>query len=154
MGYVLGNKSRRRLYNVHTDLVSVVERAISLTKQDFSVIEGLRSVERQRTLFNKGATKTMNSRHLTGHAVDLMPYPFKGDIDKDGIVNFEDWDQYYPVADAMISAAKELDIPLRWGGNWRVKDLREWYDGAEQLAKEYPGDFPDGPHFELPRGLY
>lgn len=129
MTYSLGNRSRRRLYNVHPDLVAVVRRAIEITEQDFSVVEGLRSIERQRILYNKGASKTMNSRHLTGHAVDLMPYPLKGDIDEDGIVNFEDWDQYYPIADAMKQAAEELEVDLEWGGDW--------------------SSFPDGPHFQL-----
>lgn len=129
MGYTLGQRSVSRLQGVHPDLVSVVKRAIQITEQDFSVGEGLRSETRQRQLYNAGKSTTMNSRHLTGHAVDLLPYPFNGDIDEDGIPNIEDWDQYYPIAAAMKQAAKELIINLEWGGDWK--------------------SFKDGPHFQL-----
>ena len=105
-------------------------------------------------LFSKGKSQTMNSRHLTGHAVDLLPYPFNGDMDGDGIPSIEDWDEYYPQADAMIKAAKELDVALRWGGNWRIPDVRSWEGTARELHKAYPGSFPDGPHWELDRKVY
>lgn len=153
MGYTLGNRSLERLKGVHPDLVAVVKKAITLTDQDFSVGEGLRSETRQRHLVATGKSKTMNSRHLTGHAVDLLPYPFNGDVDEDGIPNIEDWDQYYPIADAMMAAAKELNIPLRWGGNWQVTDVRSWVGSARELRASYSGNFPDGPHLEIPRGF-
>lgn len=140
MAYVLGNKSRRRLYGVHPDLVAVVQRAIEITEQDFTVLEGLRTVERQQQLYNTGKSKTMNSRHLTGHAVDLAPWPITWD-----------WDHFYPIADAVTQACKEVDVPIRWGGNWRVKDLREWEGTAEELVEAYDGKFYDLPHFEIPR---
>jgi len=108
MGYVLGNKSRRKLHGVHPDLVAVVKRAIEITEQDFTVLEGLRTVERQQQLYNTGKSKTMNSRHLTGHAVDLAPWPITWD-----------WDHFYPIADAVKQAADELDIPIEWGGDWK-----------------------------------
>lgn len=129
MTYKLGSKSKRKLIGVNPDLVDVVFRAIELTTQDFSVIEGLRSVERQKKLVATGKSKTMNSRHLTGHAVDLSPYPFNGDVDEDGILNIHDWDQYYPIADAMKQAAEELGVDIDWGGDWKT--------------------FPDGPHYQL-----
>ena len=154
MSYVLGSKSKSKLNGVHSDLVHVVRCAISMTEQDFSVSEGLRSVERQRKLVSQGKSQTMNSRHITGHAVDILPYPFNGDVDEDGIANIHDWDQYYVLADAMLSASKKLDVPLRWGGNWRIRDVRSWSDSGKALAKAYPGNFPDGPHFELPREFY
>ena len=106
--YKLGNKSRRRLYGVHADLVAVVQRAIEITEQDFTVLEGLRTQERQQQLYSTGKSKTMNSRHLTGHAVDLAPWPITWD-----------WDHFYPIADAMKQAAEELDVPLEWGGDWK-----------------------------------
>ena len=134
MGYVLGTRSKSRLKGVHPDLVKVVERAIQITEQDFSVVEGLRSEERQRRLYNSGKSKTMNSRHLTGHAVDLSPYPFDGDVDEDGIRNIADWDQYYPIAYAMKQAADELGVSIEWGGDWR--------------------SFKDGPHHQLPWSEY
>jgi peptidoglycan L-alanyl-D-glutamate endopeptidase CwlK len=134
MGYKFGKRSLQKLSGVNPDLVAVVKRAIEITSQDFSVGEGLRDIERQRKLVKSGKSKTMNSRHLTGHAVDLLPYPFNGDVDEDGIPNIEDWDQYYPIADAMKQAANELNVDLEWGGDWK--------------------SFPDGPHFQLSRKSY
>ena len=123
MGYSLGKRSLDNLVGIHPDLVSVVERAIEITEQDFTVIEGLRSVERQRELLKSGKSTTMNSRHITGHAVDICPWPVSWD-----------WDEFYPIADAMKQAASELDIDLQWGGDWK--------------------SFPDAPHFQLSRKTY
>lgn len=123
MSYSLGSKSRAKLEGVHPDMVAVVERAIQISKQDFSVGEGLRSIERQRELVKSGKSTTMNSRHLTGHAVDLFPHPISWD-----------WEYFYPIADAMKQAAKELNVALDWGGDWK--------------------SFPDGPHFQLAWGSY
>lgn len=122
--FVLSNKSLSKLDGVHSDLVSVVKQAICITKQDFMVIEGLRSLERQEQLVASGASQTMNSRHLTGHAVDVVPYPLSWD-----------WPLYYPIADAMKQAATELKVDLEWGGDWRsFKDGPHW-----QLSwKSYP----------------
>jgi hypothetical protein len=123
MAFTLSEKSLKRLQGVHPDLVKVVKRAIEITKQDFLVVEGLRTKERQRYLFSKGATRTMNSRHITGHAVDIAPLV-------DGKVSW-DWKYFYPVRDAMKQAAKELDVKVEWGGDWK--------------------SFKDGPHWQLPR---
>lgn len=106
--YKLSQRSMQNLSGVHPDLIAVVKRAIQITEQDFSVIEGVRNINRQRELVAKGASTTMNSRHLTGHAVDLAPYP----------VNW-DWEYFYPIADAMKQAAEELDVDLEWGGDWK-----------------------------------
>lgn len=121
MSYKLGSRSIKRLEGVHPDLVRVVKRAIEITECDFTVLEGMRSLKRQEELFNKGASKTMNSRHLTGHAVDLGAWV-------DNAVSW-DWKYYHMLGDAMKQAAKELDVAITWGGDW---------DG-----------FPDGPHFQL-----
>ena len=134
MSYNLSQRSMQHLSGVHPDLIAVVKRAIQITEQDFSVIEGVRHINRQRELVAKGASKTMNSRHLTGHAVDIAPYPFNGDVDEDGVVNIEDWDQYYPIEEAMKLAADELGIDLEWGGDWK--------------------SFKDGPHWQLSRKVY
>jgi peptidoglycan L-alanyl-D-glutamate endopeptidase CwlK len=119
--FKLGTRSRARLIDVHPDLVRVVERAIQLTPVDFTVLEGRRTPDRQAQLVTAGASQTMNSRHLTGHAVDLGAWI-------DGEVRW-DWPLYYKIADAMKKAAHELDVPLEWGGDWKFKD---------------------GPHFQLP----
>lgn len=118
MSYKLSLRSRQRLSGVHPDLVAVVKRAIEITEQDFAVTEGIRNIDRQRQLVAKGKSKTMNSRHLTGHAVDLVPWPVSWD-----------WEHFYPIADAMKTAAKELKVDLEWGGDWKT--------------------FKDGPHFQL-----
>lgn len=146
MSFYLGNRSRRRLQGVHPDLVDVVERAIELTEVDFTVLEGLRSRARQRRLVNQGKSQTMNSRHLTGHAVDVAPWI-------NGTVSWN-WDYYYPMADAFILAAKDLDVPVRWGGSWKVRDIRKWNGTGRELSEFYTGNFRDGVHFELPREFY
>ena len=126
MGYSLGSRSKKRLEGVHPDLVRVVERAIELTEVDFTVLEGMRTVARQKKLVAKGASTTMNSRHLTGHAVDIGAWV-------DGTVRW-DWPLYYKLAEAMKQAAKELNVDLEWGGDWK--------------------SFKDGPHFELSWAAY
>ena len=108
MPYQLGNRSLQNLSGVHPDLVAVVKRAIEISEQDFTVLEGIRNINRQRELVKTGKSTTMNSRHLTGHAVDLAPWPISWD-----------WEYFYPIADAMKAAAEELDINLEWGGDWK-----------------------------------
>jgi peptidoglycan L-alanyl-D-glutamate endopeptidase CwlK len=118
MGYKLSSRSLSRLEGVHPDLVKVVKRAIQITEQDFLVGEGVRSLERQKQLVASGASRTMNSRHLTGHAVDLHPYPYKGDHDDDGIPNSDDWDAYRPIVKAMSQASEELGYSVEHGWDW------------------------------------
>jgi len=108
MPYTLGNRSLQNLSGVHPDLVAVVKRAVEITEQDFSVIEGIRNINRQRELLKAGKSTTMNSRHITGHAVDMVPWPVAWD-----------WEYFYPIADAMKQAAEELDVALEWGGDWK-----------------------------------
>ena len=108
MPYALGSRSLQNLSGVHPDLVAVVKLAISKTTQDFTVLEGIRNINRQRELVKTGKSTTMNSRHLTGHAVDLAPWP----------ISWE-WEGFYPIADAMKAAAEELDVNLEWGGDWK-----------------------------------
>ena len=71
MSFRLSQRSRTRLAGVHPDLVAVVEAAIRRTEVDFMVTEGLRDPVRQAALVKAGASRTLNSRHLTGHAVDV-----------------------------------------------------------------------------------
>jgi peptidoglycan L-alanyl-D-glutamate endopeptidase CwlK len=126
MSFVLGSRSRARLKGVHPDLVRVVELALTYSPHDFTITEGLRSVARQRELKAAGASQTMNSRHITGHAIDFA-------VLVGGKVRW-DWPLYGPVADAFKRAAKELKVPIVWGGDW--VSLR------------------DGPHIELRRKEY
>ena len=121
--FKLGATSLARLKGVHPDLVKVVKRAIELTPIDFTVLEGLRTKERQQQLVAKGASKTMNSYHLTGHAVDIAPLV-------DGKVTW-DWKYYNQLAPVIKQAAKELGVNITWGGDWT--------------------SFKDGPHWQIPR---
>lgn len=126
MAYSLGIRSVMNLRGVHPDLVMVVRRAIQITSVDFTVIEGRRSVARQKELFKQGATQTMRSRHINGFAVDIAPYI-------GGKVRW-DWPLFYKLADAMKRAAAEVGVPVEWGGDW--------------------ASFKDGPHWQLPHKLY
>jgi peptidoglycan L-alanyl-D-glutamate endopeptidase CwlK len=126
MTIVLGQRSLSRLEGVHPDLVRVVKKAVALSNLDFTVLEGIRSVERQKQLVSQGASKTMNSRHLTGHAVDLAPM-IAGEVRWD-------WPLYHKLAKIVKAAAADEKVPLQWGGDWRA--------------------FKDGPHWELPWKFY
>lgn len=142
--FVLGKRSLDNLKNVNDDLVRVVKRAIEITEIDFAVIEGYRTKERQRELVRKGASRTMNSRHLTGHAVDIVPIV-------DGKISWN-FNYYYPLAKAMAQAATELGVNVRWGGAWT--NIRNKKGTPQQWVQEYyngGGAFQDGPHFEIPR---
>lgn len=122
----LGGRSKSRLKGVHPDLVKVVERAIQITVVDFTVLEGVRDSARQRILVDSGASQTLNSRHITGHAVDLGAWV-------DDQVDWS-WPLYPKIAAAMKEAAKQVCVPIEWGGDWRT--------------------FKDGPHFQLPMKEY
>lgn len=126
MSIVLGSRSLSRLEGVHPDLVKLVKRTAAISDIDFTVLEGLRTVERQKQLVAKGASKTMKSRHLTGHAVDLA-------VLIDGEVRW-DWPLYHKLAKIVKQAAQELSQPIEWGGDWR--------------------SFKDGPHWQLPWSIY
>lgn len=121
---VLNERSEKNLVGVHPDLVRVVRKAALLLAEGpvgFTVIEGLRTQHRQEQLVAAGASKTMNSRHLTGHAVDLAATVY-------GEVRW-DWPLYNQLATLMKAAAQIESVPLTWGGDWK--------------------SFKDGPHFEL-----
>lgn len=153
MTFVLGAKSKTRLVGVHPKLVAVVERAIEITVQDFTVQEGLRTLERQKTLVASGASRTLNSKHIKqadghGHAVDLVPWI-------DGTARWE-WGAIYPMIAAVREAAISLVVPIRWGGCWdrRLNDLPPspsgLRDAVTAYAARHPGpDLLDGPHVEL-----
>jgi peptidoglycan L-alanyl-D-glutamate endopeptidase CwlK len=156
MSYSLGAASRRELVGVHPRLVAVVERAITLTTQDFTVHDGLRTEAEQRQLVARGASRTMNSKHRRqadgyGHAVDLVPWI-------NGRPRWE-WPPIFRIAVAVRQAAEELGVPLRWGGVWdrKLAELPADAAGFEQAVNAYVARrraagrsaFIDGPHFEL-----
>lgn len=139
-GYVFSERSKRNLRGVHPDLVAVAYLALELTPIDFVVTEGLRDSARQRELVDQGFSTTMNSRHLTGHAIDIAVL-----LDADGDGRKEvPWDKYTHKVDdndpwdqaakAFKQAAEELGVPIVWGGDWTRP--------------------ADAPHFELERHAY
>jgi peptidoglycan L-alanyl-D-glutamate endopeptidase CwlK len=137
-GFSFGARSKRNLTGVNADLVRVATRALELSPIDFTVTEGLRTVTRQRALVKSGASKTMNSRHITGHAIDVAPWV-------GGTIRW-DWPLFIPIATAFQQAAEELKINIRWGGTWKLLN----HSGTPSIAGLHKS-FPDGPHFELPR---
>jgi peptidoglycan L-alanyl-D-glutamate endopeptidase CwlK len=148
MGYKLGKRSLSRLEGVNDDLVTVVKYAIGVTKQDFSVICGLRTIEEQKVLVAKGASQTMKSKHIDGNAVDLMAY-----------CNGGRWELnlYDEIADAMKEGAEAAGVKLRWGAAWTINDLGAWDGTAENAMNSYIDirrsqgrrPFIDAPHFEV-----
>lgn len=126
MPFKLGNTSKARLKGVHPDLVRVVEKAIEISPIDFTVLEGLRTRQRQLELYNQRATRTMRSRHIHGFAVDIAPLI-------DGKVRW-DWPLYDQLSAVIKKAAQLLNVPIEWGGDWVT--------------------FKDGPHWQLPSHLY
>ena len=149
MSFKLSQRSLDRLEGVDERLQSVVKSAIGMTKTDFGVICGLRTIEEQRKLVDKGASKTMKSKHIGGNAVDLMAY----------IGSRGSWELnlYDDLADSMKEAAIDLGVPVRWGAAWHINDIREWDGTMEEAMNAYVDlrrsqgrrPFIDGPHFEL-----
>ena len=148
--YKLSQRSLDRMDGIDERLQAVVRHAITATKTDFGVICGMRTLEEQRALVEKGASQTMKSKHLDGHAVDLMAY----------IGSRASWELnlYDDIADAMAEAAREVDVPIRWGAAWTVSNIAQFHGGTmEDAMNSYIDErrsqnrrpFIDGPHFEL-----
>jgi len=116
-----GKLSERRLEGVHTDLICVMRHALEISTVDFSIVEGVRTLARQKKLLAAGATTTLNSRHLTGHAVDIAPYVA-------GSIRW-DWPLFYILAAYVKEAAAAENVKIEWGGDWKT--------------------FKDGPHWQL-----
>tara|TARA_R100001086_G_scaffold22373_1_gene10743 strand:- start:1510 stop:2028 length:519 start_codon:yes stop_codon:yes gene_type:complete len=145
MMFKLSSRSLKNLKGVHPDLVAVVQLAITRTPIDFMVIEGLRTLERQKELVRSGDSRTLNSRHLTGHAVDIVPLT-------NGKVSWA-WPQYYKLAPVIMDCAMELGVSLEWGGDWTtLKDGPHWQlswgkynadDMTSRRRKKLPPDVPD-----------
>ena len=143
-------KSKEKMKGVHPDLVKVLELAITYTKQDFSITEGVRTKQQQAIYVQTGKSQTMNSKHLVqkdgySHAVDVIPFPVSWDLEK-----------FYVIADAIEKAAEQLNVKIRWGGAWTTfvngvddneKEMVQKYSANRRKLKQQA--FIDAPHFEL-----
>lgn len=124
--FKFSESSEKKFNGVHPDLVRVARLALKYSPIDFKITEGLRSIKRQKELVEIGASQTMNSRHITGHAIDFAAL-------LNGFVRW-DWPLYEKIANAFKLASADLGIPIVWGGDWRT--------------------LKDGPHIELNRRNY
>ena len=119
--YRFGSRSKKKMAGVNPDLVGLAYRALSLSPYDFGIIEGLRTLERQREYIAAGKSLTLHSRHIVGEAIDFAVW-------QHGAVSWE-FDLYREVADAFKQAASEYGLKITWGGDWT--------------------NFLDGPHIQL-----
>ena len=146
--FKLSTRSLNNLQGIKPPLVAVVHRAIQITEVDFVVIEGVRALKRQQQLVDQGASQTLDSKHLTGDAVDLAAWL--------GTIRWE-LPLYFKIAEAMKQAAIENCVALRWGGAWTVPDIRTYSDTMEHAHEAYLAlrrsqgrkAFIDMAHFEL-----
>ena len=155
MAFSLSSRSRGKLEGVHPDMVAVVERAIELTKVDFGVTYGVRTLQEQKRLYESGRSQTMNSKHLLqddtsySHAVDVVAY--------DGSDVIWEINVYDDICDAFKQAAEEKGVAIKWGAAWSEGDIRSYPGTAEDAMNAYIDlrrsqgrrPFIDGPHFEL-----
>jgi len=149
MSFKLSSRSTGRLGGIEPDLIEVVKAAIEITKVDFGVTCGMRTVQEQEALVASGASQTMKSKHLEGRAVDLVAY----------IGPNVTWalNKYDELADAMAAAAKQKGIALKWGAAWTVGNIADWDGSMEDAMNAYVDvrrsqgrrPFIDAPHFEM-----
>lgn len=149
---ILSTTSKQRLVDLHPHLIKVVNKACEIHNGDFMVVEGRRTLERQKELLKSGASQTLKSRHITGHAIDIAPLI-------DGKISW-DLKNYYPIAKTFWLASQATGVPIRWGGCWQ--ELNGSFTGPEEAVQAYAKlrksqgrkAFIDAPHFELPERLY
>ena len=155
MSFKLSRRSLDRLEGIDDGLQAVVKMAITLTKTDFGVVQGMRTIEQQKELVAKGASQTMRSKHLEGKAFDIMAFV-------NGRASWE-LNLYDDLADAIKEAATNVGVPVCWGAAWGTPempypmDIRKWAGTMEEAMNAYIDlrrsqgrrPFIDGPHFEL-----
>ena len=149
MTFKLSTRSIDRMAGIEPDLIEMVKTAITLTKVDFGVTCGMRTLAEQEALVAKGASKTMKSKHLEGRAVDLVAY----------VGPNVTWslNMYDDLADAMAEAARRHTVAIKWGAAWSEGDMRMYSGSAEDAMNAYVDlrrsegrrPFIDAPHFEL-----
>ena len=121
MTYRFSERSNSKLEGVDERLIRVATLALQLSPVDFGITEGVRTLERQKELVKAGASRTLRSKHLEGKAIDVVAYV-------GGKVAW-DWPLYEKIAKAFKQAADQLNVKIKWGGDWV--------------------NFKDGPHFQL-----
>jgi peptidoglycan L-alanyl-D-glutamate endopeptidase CwlK len=164
MSFRFGTKSEKEMIGVDAGLIRVVRRALQMSSVDFSVHDGLRTIEEQRALVKRGASWTMKSRHLEGKAVDLVPYV-------NGKLRWE-WPLCFEIAKAMLKASHEHNVDITWGGVWdstlhdilhrrkgeSIIDLfqkeqdryvKEFRAARRAAGKKVRSPHLDGPHFQI-----
>ena len=149
MGFSLSSRSLKKLEGVDDTLVEVVKEAIQLTKVDFGVTFGMRTLEQQKELYDSGRSQTMKSKHLDGRAVDLVAY-FGSDVSWELNV-------YDDICDAMAEAARRNTLAIKWGAAWSEGDIRTYPGTSENAMMAYVDlrrsqdrrPFIDAPHFEM-----
>jgi len=149
MSFKLSSRSEGRLEGINPQLIEVVKTAITLTKVDFGVTCGMRTVEEQEKLVASGASQTMKSKHLEGRAVDLVAY-----IGPNVTWSLNKYDE---IADAMAAAAKQKGVAIKWGAAWTVGNIADWDGSMEDAMNTYVDvrrsqgrrPFIDAPHFEM-----
>ena len=134
MAFNLSNRSKKKLEGVHPEMVAVVERAIELTKVDFGVTYGVRTVEEQEKLVASGRSQTMKSKHLIqdsgySHAVDVVAY--------DGSNVIWELNVYDDICDAFKKAALDLGVAVKWGAAWSEGDIRSYKGTAEDAMNKF-----------------
>ncbi len=128
----LNTRSKNNLKGVHPVLIKIVEKASEIftskynQESYFVIIEGVRTLERQKELYYANKSQTLDSYHLTGHAVDVAIF-----LNKNITWDFKDYQKF---ADIMKQAATDLGYEITWGGDWKK--------------------FRDGPHFQIDRNKY
>ena len=149
MNFKLSERSLSKLQGVDALLIEAVHYAIDVTRIDFGVLEGVRSIARQKKLVNSGASRTMDSKHITGQAVDLLAY-----VDGRGSWELALYDE---IAEAMRHGARETGLSIRWGAAWHVPSIADSTWPMEELMNQYidikreanKRPFIDAPHFEI-----
>lgn len=154
MAFRLSSRSLSKLNNVHPDMTDIVHRAIQITRVDFGVTQGLRTLEMQKRLYAAGRSQTMASKHLAqwdgySHAVDVVAW-YNGEI-------CWELNLYDDICDAFKQAAIEKGVAVKWGAAWSEGDIRSYWGTAENAMNDYIDlrrsqgrrPFIDGPHYEL-----
>lgn len=126
-----GKRSRERLKGVDSQLVNVLNEVVKYF--DITVIEGVRTKERQAELVAGGKSQTKHSKHLTGEAVDVAPFP----------IDFQARDDFHYLGGFILGVASQMGIDIRWGGDWSDSSLTE----GRRTTKD--NNFDDLVHIEL-----